>query len=179
MKYKYTILIISGLLFGSCTTTKDNLNVTESYSLIVSSFNLTKDAHQKLIDRYSESLNAIKNDEDTLIDTKGLYILLDSAKLTNQKSSSMVNLAGEINDTKYKETALKYINLLDKLYNNELKKYIVVLANQSKDRYEKSSKLLFSRQEELEKLDEKFSYAANQVRTMYHLEIVDSSQMTK
>ncbi len=179
MKCKYGVFVIVALLFVSCAATKDNLNVTESYSLISSSFQLTKDAHKEINERYLAALHALSNNQNAVVDIKGLNSLLDSAKSANQKSSAMLDLAGEINSTKYKETASKYINLLDKLYNNEYRKYIVVLSGQTEGKLERAEKLLQSRQVELERLDKKFLLAANEVHEKYQLQITDSSKMSK
>jgi hypothetical protein len=179
MKYKPVILFISMLgLLVSCASTKDNLNVTESYSLISSSFKLSKASQQKFFDKGMESLNAIKNDANATVNINELNILLDSAKAANQKSVTMINLAGDINSVKYKEKALKYINILNRLYNREFRKYINVIAVQSDDRYEKASRLLLSRQMELNNLDKRFSDAADEVRAKYRLKL-DSAQVTE
>lgn len=176
---KPVIVLISMLvMLVSCASTKDKLNVTESYSLISSSFKLSKASQQKFFDKGIESLNAIKNDASAMVNVSELNILLDSAKAANQKSLTMINLAGDVNSVKYKEQALKYINILNRLYNREFRKYIAVVAVQSDDRYEKASRLLLSRQTELNNLDQRFSAADDEVRVKYRLKL-DSAQVTE
>jgi hypothetical protein len=178
MKYKLIIIIAAIVLLGSCASTKDKLNITESYSLISSSFQLSKDSWQKFIDKGSASLDIIKNNTSAKVDTKELGALLDSSKATNQKSMAMINLAADVNSIKYKEKALRYINLLNKLYSKEFQKYIDVLAIQSDDRYERAYKLLTSRQEQLSHLDKRFIDAADEVKEKYHLQL-DSTKLSK
>jgi len=178
MKYKLIIVIVVLPFLCSCASTKDRLNVTESYSLISSSFQLSKDSRQKFIEKGSASLDIVKNDASAKVDTRELSILLDSSKAANQKSMAMINLAADINPVRYKEKALRYINLLNKLYNREFRKYIDVLAIQSDDRYERAYKLLISRQEELNHLAKRFTDAAAEVKEEYRLQL-DSAQLTK
>jgi len=175
MLFKSLIRIITCLIFfTSCASTDENANAIESYSLINSSIQLSKGAYQALIGKYRESLNAVNINENAKIDTIELRVVLDSAKLTNQQSLSMINLAGEIDTTWYKEKALNYIHILDILYNNEFEKYISLFGTQSKYRYIKGNELLSSRQLELKKLDKEFSYASDKIKSKYHLQIVDS-----
>ena len=181
MKHTTLITLIAGLTFlVSCAPKKDKSEVIKSYDLIYSSFIYSKDAQQKFIDKTVESLNTIKNDKNASVDTKKLAVLLDGAKMANNSRLPIINRADEIDENiMYKEKVLKYVNLLNSLYDKEFEDYIKILDTQTEDRFEKSSQMLLPRLTELDKVGNACTEAGQQIRSKYDIQVTDLSPKLK
>jgi len=182
IRYRYLVVVISvfSLLISCLPNDNKDLDITQSYEFIYSSFQLSKNAEDKFKENSSMFLDSIKLNEAATLDTKRLTILLDSARSTNQNSLYFIGLAKGIDIKNYQSTALKYIKLLNNLDNNEYKEFIHSLNTPSNDRYIKAQQLLSAKQPELKKLRDEFRDAAHAVEDKYHIQsIVDSLQDVK
>jgi hypothetical protein len=174
------ITAIATLTLFSCKQNTDASTVEEAYKRMYYSFVYTKNAQQKFIDTAAECINTRIRDTNASIDTKRLTVLLDSARIANQSRLPIINSTEEIDDDiKYKARVLKYINLLDTLYNNEFVDYINSLESKSAIRLNRTVEVLYPRLEKLQEIGEAVSISGEQIRTKYKIKFVDSSLIGK
>lgn len=177
-RFFFPFIFLSATLFYSCNSKGGSTNsqediskIAESYALIHASFRLLNKVQNNFFGKAADILEQIKYDKKAIADTRELEALLDSAKEANETQISIITVTGEPDpEIKYKEKALRYVNLLKGLYDNEFPQFITVLNSNIEDRYEKSRSVLYAKMKEMSNAMHDCSDAENQLREKYNLQ---------
>lgn len=96
--------------------------------------------------------------------------------MANQSRLPLINGAQEIDGgIKYKTKVIKYVSLLDTLYNNQFKEYIKILDSKRSNRFERSSELLLPLLKELDEAGKSCLEASDKIRSKYKITITDKT----
>lgn len=156
MRVLFILLVSSlGIIFNNCKTKDEKKDITEvakSYGLIYTAFVTTKQVQNRFFGKATDLLGQVKYNNDVVIDTKELELLLDSATKANETQIGLINLAEEPDQSiRYKEKALRYIMMLKELYNNQFPQLITIFNSKEGNRFERSQKLILAKMSEMSK----------------------------
>ena len=171
-------LIFLAISLFSCksrsSSSRDTVEIAKSYGIIHGAFATTKRIQEDFFAKATEALATIKYDQDAIVDTKQLRHLLDSAKVASRQRIEMLSLADEVDDEfMYKEKGLKYVSLLDTLYNNEFNQFADILDSKAKDRFQQCQTLLLRRMQDMKKAMYDCHDAGEAVREKYNIKVSD------
>lgn len=108
-----------------------------------------KTSQQEFVNKLTEDLQTIEQDNSTVIDTKQLRVLLSMAKEANRVSYEHIKNTTEVDDEiNLRQKALDENELFDSLYNNQFAKAIELMESNDKNKLEKISKLIPANLEE-------------------------------
>jgi len=135
---------ILGIIISSCGQNKVETMVARAYyDSINYQITSNKQLQQSLIDKATEVILAIKNDNSAKIDTKALRALLDSAKASNILRQRNIKNITEVDvNLNLKGKALDYVRLFTSFYDNEFKDLINLLDQEQEDKFTKASSLI-------------------------------------
>ena len=167
------------ILFNNCKTKdekKDTTEVAKSFGLIYTAFITTKEVQNRFFGKATDLLGQIKYNNEALIDTKNLKLLLDSAKKANEIQINIISMAEEPDQSiGYKEKTLKYISKVKDLYNNQFPQLITILNSKAEGRFEKSQALLFEKMTEMSKAMHECHDAGVELREKYDIKLPDNA----
>lgn len=133
--------------FSSCTQEKvDIQKALEFYEAINYQIGLKVAQQQKCIDELTKAILIVKENDDSLINTKGLEVLLKiSTSINFAKKNSIENLTEFDTEINLKKKALDYYTSFIGAYKNEFPQLIHILSVPGKDRFERLHNLIFSK----------------------------------
>jgi hypothetical protein len=149
MKNFIILLILQTFLF-SCQQKVDSAK-TKQFAQTIHDYThgQIKGSQQGFVDKLTENLQSLQQNNDAVIDTKELRELLDKAKQANQLSFQHIKNTTEIdNEINLRQKALDENDLFKSLYENEFTKTIEILESKDKNKLEEISKLLTDKKEE-------------------------------
>jgi Glu-tRNA(Gln) amidotransferase subunit E-like FAD-binding protein len=108
-----------------------------------------KASQQAFVNKLTEDLQSLQQNNDAVIDTRQLRDLLAKAKEANRVSYEHIKNAAEVDDEiNLRQKALDENQLFDSLYNNQFAKTIDILESHDTNKREELSKIIDGQLEE-------------------------------
>jgi hypothetical protein len=136
------IIILLSVSFA-CKPKVSFQKVTTFYGIVNSSFTSFHDISQKAVDFETDALLKVKADNNAVIDTKRMRLLIDSARQASQSRLAMLKSVHEIDsEITLKNKALIYDELFYSAYNYEFRTALEVFESNKDKKFEIISDIL-------------------------------------
>lgn len=143
---KNSILFITLLFFSllSCARPQtDPKQAFEFYNTINNQLEQYKPIQQKLIDKLTTALIALKEDDNAKIDIQELSDLLEQSRtVCIQEQKIVENLTEFDNGINLKQKALSYIQIFHQSYQNEIPASIRIFSDNEGNKFERAKNVL-------------------------------------
>ena len=177
MKNFLILLILQTFLF-SCHQKVDSVKINQFAKTIHDyTHGQIKSSQQEFVDKLTENLRSLQQNNDAVIDTKQLRELLDTAKQANQLSFQHIKSTIEIDkEINLRQKALDENELFKSLYENEFPKTIEIMESKDKNKLEEISKLLTEKkEEEIKKIQSDAKEADYEFTNKYNISFPEDS----
>ena len=177
MKNFLILLILQSFLF-SCHQKVDSVKINQFAKTIHDyTHGQIKASQQEFVDKLTENLQSLQQNNDAIIDTKQLRELLDNAKKANQLSFQHIKSTIEIDkEINLRQKAIDENELFKSLYENEFPKTIAFMESNGKNKLDKISKLLTEKkQEEIKKIQSASKEADYEFTNKYNISYPEDS----
>lgn len=166
------LLLSVNSFFCKSKSSEKRDEVQLSYITIYTAFSVMEEIGEDVLLEANERMTEVKNDKGAIVDTRRLQELLDSAQMAGQLRLAILTSAQEVDDDiRFREKALKFATLLDKLNQNELVQIVEILNSNAEDRFEKCQTILFPGLKELKAQWVLCSEAEQEVKEKYDIEV--------
>ncbi|MFY7963932.1 MAG: hypothetical protein ACOVO1_03455 [Chitinophagaceae bacterium] len=172
--YKYLLLIILACSQISCKESPkaDAKEVLIFYGTIEESFIKYYAPQHLFMQRATDAVNEIKANNDAVIDTKQLRIILADAKKACYERMRIVASVKEVDESiGYKNAVAKSIDVFSKACDKEFKHFIDLLDIKTENKLDKLTQIVQSKLYEIETAAKECESAANELKTKYNIEI--------
>ena len=113
------------------------------YDSINYQINLYKPKIQGFIDKTTAVINALRSNKDVVINTKELFLSLDTARQMAQTRFSNISKITEVDyQINFKKRILNEERILGELLHRDFEQCLIIFKNSVVDRFEKSSSLM-------------------------------------
>jgi hypothetical protein len=176
MKHFVLLSILTIILF-SCQQKADTAKAKQFAQTIHDYTHFQfKASQQEFVDKLTEDLNRMQQNNNAMIDTKKLRELLNKAKQANQVSTEHIKNTTEIdNEINLRRKALDENELFKSLYENEFDKIITAIENKEPDKLNKAIHSLSAREDEIKKVQSASRQADDEFTKKYNISFPEDS----
>ena len=180
MKHIFFLFGLQILLF-SCQNKKADHEKAKQFVTIINdnTSGEIKAVQQECVNKMTEALRSLKENDNAKIDTRQLRELLDRAKKANHLTFSAIIKTQEVDDEiNLKQKALDETELFRSLYENELPKLLEAFESNGHNKFAKlteSANLLASREQEIRKIQSAYKEAGDEFINKYDINFTKDS----
>ena len=127
---------------------------------------------QKLINRITEYVLALKSNNNMAVNTDELKQLLATSNSNLKSSISNLEVVQDSdNDIQYRSKTLAYLKLFHSFTENEIPEFIRLLETDTNNKYEKGSKIISTKLTEIKAAEIEMEKAKNDLLEKYNITI--------
>lgn len=170
--FKYLLLVVISIATLSC---KEKVKATDAeaaqfYTTIQQSFGASYEPQHLFMEKASEAVAKVKDDNNAVIDTKEIKAILFEAKKSSIDRMRIVQSVKEVDKSiDYKNLVAKSIDLFSKACDKEFKDFVELLDLKVDNKLDKLTQIVQQKLYEIETAAKEAEVAKDELIAKYHI----------